>query len=49
MHITWCVYALFVEDEARVQRDCKYEVKPFLDNRAQSFRWVYVGHQLNRT
>ena len=24
------------EDEARVQRDCKYEVKPFLDNRAQS-------------
>ena len=36
MHITWCIYALFVEDEARVQRDCKYEVKPFLDNRAQS-------------
>ena len=25
-----------LEDEARVQRDCKYEVKPFLDNRAQS-------------
>ena len=37
MHITWCIYALFVEDEARVQWDCKYEVKPFLDNRAQSF------------
>ena len=36
MHITWYIYALFVEDEARVQRDCKYEVKPFLDNRAQS-------------
>ena len=36
MHITWCIYALFMEDEARVQRDCKYEVKPFLDNRAQS-------------
>ena len=36
MHITWCIYALFVEDEARVQRDCKYEVKPFLNNRAQS-------------
>ena len=36
MHITWCIYALFAEDEARVQRDCKYEVKPFLDNRAQS-------------
>ena len=36
MHITWCIYALFMEDEARVQRDCKYEVKPFRDNRAQS-------------
>ena len=36
MHITWCIYALFMEDEARVKRDCKYEVKPFLDNRAQS-------------
>ena len=36
MHITWCIYALFVEDEAQVQQDCKYEVKPFLDNRAQS-------------
>ena len=36
MHITWCIYALFVEYEARVQQDCKYEVKPFLDNRAQS-------------
>ena len=36
MHITWCVYALFVEDEARVRRDCSYNIKPFLDNRAQS-------------
>ena len=36
MHITWCIYALFMEDEARVQWDCQYEVKPFLDNRAQS-------------
>ena len=36
MHITWCIYALFMEDEPWVQQDCKYEVKPFLDNRAQS-------------
>ena len=36
MHIKWCLYALFIEDEGRVQRDCKYEVTPFLDNRAQS-------------
>ena len=48
MHITWCIYALFVEDEARVQRDCKYEVKPFLDNRAQSlggYMWAISSVQ----
>ena len=48
MHITWCIYALFVEDEARVQRDCKYEVKPFLDNRAQSlggYMWAISSIQ----
>ena len=36
MHITWCIYALFIEDEARIQRDCRYNIEPFLDNRAQS-------------
>ena len=48
MHVTWCIYALFVEDEARVQRDCKYEVKPFLDNRAQSlggYMWAISSIQ----
>ena len=36
MHITWCIYALFIEDEERIKRDCRYNVEPFLDNRAQS-------------
>ena len=36
MHITWCIYALFVEDEERIRRDCRYNIEPFLDNRAQS-------------
>ena len=36
MHITWCIYALFIEDEERIKRDCRYNIKPFLDNRAQS-------------
>ena len=36
MHITWCIYALFIEDEGRIKRDCKYNIEPFLDNRAQS-------------
>ena len=48
MHITWYIYALFVEDEAWVQGDCKYEVKPFLDNRAQSlggYMWAISSIQ----
>ena len=36
MHITWCIYALFIEDEERIKRDCRYNIEPFLDNRAQS-------------
>ena len=36
MHITWCIYALFIEDEGRIRRDCRYNIEPFLDNRAQS-------------
>ena len=47
MHITWCIYALFIEDEARIQRDCRYNIEPFLDNRAQSLGGVYVGAKLN--
>ena len=49
MHIiTWCIYALLVEDEARVQQNCKYEVKPFLDNRAKSlggYMWAISSIQ----
>ena len=29
-------YALFIEDEERIKRDCRYNIKPFLDNRAQN-------------
>ena len=50
MHITWCIYALFLEDEAQVQWDCKYEVKPFLDNRAQSlgrYMWNNNSYRLD--
>ena len=36
MHITWCIYALFIEDKERIKRDCRYNIEPFLDNRAQS-------------
>ena len=25
-HITWCVYALFIDDEERIKKDCKYTV-----------------------
>ena len=36
MHITWCIYALFIEDETRIKRDCRYNIRPFMDNRALS-------------
>ena len=48
MHITWCVYALFIEDEVRIQRDCRYDIQPFLDNRAQSlggYMWALSSIQ----
>ena len=35
-HITWCVYALFIDDEERIKRDCKYSVTKVSGNRAMS-------------
>ena len=35
-HITWCVYALFIDDEQCVKRDCKYSVTKVSGNRAIS-------------
>ena len=35
-HITWCVYALFIDDEPRIRRDCKYTVSKVSGNRAIS-------------
>ena len=34
--ITWCVYALFIDDEERIKRDCKYTVTKVSGNRAIS-------------
>ena len=35
-HVTWCVYALFIDDEHRIKRDCKYTVSRVSGNRAIS-------------
>ena len=35
-HVTWCVYALFIDDEHRIRRDCKYTVSKVSGNRAIS-------------
>ena len=35
-HITWCVYALFMDDEERIKRACKYSVTEVSGNRAIS-------------
>ena len=35
-HVTWCVYALFIDDEHHIKRDCKYTVSKVSGNRAIS-------------
>ena len=35
-HITWCVYALFIDDEEHIKRDCRYSVTKVSGNRAIS-------------
>ena len=35
-HITWCVYALFIDDEECIKRDCKYTVTKVSGNRTIS-------------
>ena len=35
-HVTWCVYALFIDNEARIKRDCKYSVTRVSGNQAIS-------------
>ena len=41
--IKWCIYALFLEDESRINRDCSYSVQKVDGNRAISlggFLWA---------
>ena len=35
-HVTWCVYALFIDDEQHIKWDCKYTVTKVSGNRAIS-------------
>ena len=42
-HITWCVYALFIDDEEHIKRDCMYSVTKVSGNKAISlggYLWV---------
>ena len=41
-HITWCVYALFIDDEERIKRDCKYTVTKVSGNRAISLGYLWA-------
>ena len=41
--IRWCIYALFLEDESRINRDCSYSLQKVTGNRAISlggFLWA---------
>ena len=44
-HITWCVYALFIDDEARIKRDCKYTVSKVSGNKAISLGRISLGNK----
>ena len=33
-HVTWCVYALFIDSDEHIKRDCKYTVNKVSGNRA---------------
>ena len=44
-HITWCVYALFIDDEQCIKRDCKYTVSKVSGNRAISLGGVPLGNK----
>ena len=35
-HVTWCVYALFIDNEKHIRRDCKYSVTKVSGNQAVS-------------
>ena len=42
-HVTWYVYALFVDDKEHIKRDCKYSITKVSDNRVISlggYLWV---------
>ena len=45
-HIGWCVYALFIDDEECIKRDCKYSVTKVSANRAISlagYLWAVIS------
>ena len=47
-YITWCVYALFIDDEPRIKRDCKYTVSKVSGNKAISlggYLWAISFYQ----
>ena len=42
-HVTWCVYALFIDNNECIKRDCKYTINKVSSNKAISLRgylWV---------
>ena len=34
--VRWCVYALYIQDEARIRRDCRYDITKVEQNLAKS-------------
>ena len=40
-NINWCVYALFIDNEEHIKRDCKYSVTKVSGNRAISLGDIF--------
>ena len=50
-HITWCVYALFIDDEECIKRDCTYSVTKVSGNKAISlggYLWAVSSIKLEQ-
>ena len=46
--VEWCVYALFIQDEGRIKRDCSMNFKPRKANIAQSIGYLWAVSSLVR-
>ena len=45
--VTWCIYALFKEDQAAIDKQCVYNFEKKDWKSSSQFRGIFVGHKLS--